>query len=162
MRIIAIDPGYERLGIAVLQKEIREKETLLHSECFQTDKALPHSERLARIGKRITEVIAEFKPDALAAETLFLSTNQKTAMHVAEARGVILYEASKNKLDVHEYTPLQIKVAVTGYGKSDKAQVTAMTERLIRMEKKKRHDDEYDAIAVGLTCFASLRPPVTM
>jgi crossover junction endodeoxyribonuclease RuvC len=157
MRIISIDPGYERLGIAIIEKLPRSKESLLYSDCFKTDSKLPHCERLNLIGSEISRVIGEFKPEALSLEDLFFSTNTKTAMTVAEARGVILYEAAKNNLKVFEYGPGQIKVAVTGYGKSDKEAVIAMVDRLIKIDKKIKHDDEYDAIAVGLTCFATER-----
>jgi crossover junction endodeoxyribonuclease RuvC len=155
MRIIAIDPGYERLGIAIVEKKPREKEVLLYSDCFKTDKKLAHSERLGLIGAEIERMIGEFEPESLALETLFFSTNTKTAISVAEARGVILYSAAKHGLPVYEYGPGQIKVAVTGYGKSDKEQIIAMIPRLVRIEKTIKHDDEYDAIAVGLTCFAT-------
>lgn len=157
MKILAVDPGYERLGIAILEKKRGGKETLLYSECFRTAKDQPHATRLAGIGTRVANIISEYTPEALAIETLFITTNQKTAMYVSEARGVMLYEAARAKLTVYEYTPLQIKVAVTGYGKSDKKQVMFMTEKLIAMPPKKRLDDEYDAIAVGLTCFASIK-----
>ncbi|HVU06488.1 MAG TPA: crossover junction endodeoxyribonuclease RuvC [Candidatus Paceibacterota bacterium] len=157
MRILAIDPGYERLGIAVIEKNPRQKETLVYSDCFKTDKKLPHNERLGLIGAEIGRIIADFEPKALAIETLFFSTNAKTAIAVAEARGVILYEAAKRGLAVYEYGPGQIKAAVTGHGQSDKEQIIAMIPRLIRVEKTIRHDDEYDAIAVGLTCFACER-----
>ncbi len=155
MRIIAIDPGYQRLGIAVLEKLPRQKETLLYSACVQTPKTLPHAERLLRIASEVRKVIDEFGPQALAIETLFLGSNQKTVMPVAEARGAILVEAARAGLSVYEYTPLQIKIAVTGYGRSDKKQVTEMVKRLIALPAGKRLDDEYDAIAVGLTCLAS-------
>ncbi len=154
MRLISIDPGYERLGIAIIEKNPKEKEKLLYSDCFRTEKKLPHHERLGLIGNEIGRVISEFKPEALCLENLFFSTNQKTAITVAEARGVILYEAAKNDLKVFEYGPGQIKVAVTGYGKSDKNQIIAMIPRLIKINKEIKYDDEYDAIAVGLTCFA--------
>ncbi len=157
MRIISIDPGYERLGIAVIEKNPRTKEILLYSDCFKTDPKLPHCERLNLIGTEISRVISEFKPSALSLEDLFFTNNAKTAITVAEARGVILYEAAKNGLKVFEYGPGQIKVAVTGYGKSDKDAVIAMVNRLIQIDKKIKHDDEYDAIAVGLTCFATER-----
>ena len=156
MKIIAIDPGYERLGIAIVEKQ-NGKETALFSTCATTDKNLPHSERLAAIGEAVQDAIRKWKPGALAIETLFLFSNQKTAMKVAEARGVILYEAASAGLPVFEYTPLQIKIAVTGYGRSDKRQVTEMVHKLLLLPPKKRLDDEYDALAIGLTCLATLR-----
>ncbi len=171
MRIIAIDPGYERLGIAVVEKLPRQKEMLLYSTCIRTPKTLPHSARLLKIAGKVREVIREYEPEGFAIETLFFATNHKTVMPVAEARGAVLVEAARAGLPVYEYTPLQIKMAVTGYGKSDKTQVTEMVKKLIAMPSEKslpledsgtpftkgriRLDDEYDAIAVGLTCLAS-------
>jgi len=105
MIILAIDPGYERLGIAVLEKLPRQKEILLHSECFKTSAKIPHHERLTLIGNKIKEIVKKFSPEILATEKLFFSKNQKTALLVAEARGVILYAASSSGLDVFEYTP---------------------------------------------------------
>ncbi|HVT75144.1 MAG TPA: crossover junction endodeoxyribonuclease RuvC [Candidatus Paceibacterota bacterium] len=157
MRILAIDPGYERLGIAVIEKNPREKEILVYSDCFKTDKRLPHAERLGLISAEIERVTAESKPGGLAIETLFFSTNAKTAISVAEARGAILAVAARAGLSIYEYGPGQIKAAVTGHGQSDKDQIIAMIPRLIRVDKDIKHDDEYDAIAVGLTCFATER-----
>ena len=156
MKIIAIDPGYERVGIAVLEKGTG-KEELLFSECFKTLASESAEERLVQIGHEIESLIKKYKPEALAIENLFFKNNAKTAMKVSEARGVMLYEAAKNNLKVLEFTPLQIKVAVTGYGKSDKEQVTEMVKRLIKITEPIIYDDEYDAIAVGLTFFASHR-----
>jgi len=153
MRIIAIDPGYERLGIAIMEKETG-KEKLVFSECFITSIKEKHENRLKFIGIEIERVIEKYQPEAMGIETLFFKTNAKTAMKVSEARGIMLYEAAKNNLKVLEFTPLQIKVAVTGYGKSDKDQVTAMVKRLIKITEPIKYDDEYDAIAVGLTFFA--------
>lgn len=155
MIILGIDPGYERLGIAVLSKENdNQKEIVLFSECFKTEKKLPHHKRLFLIGKEINSVIKKYSPEKLAIETLFFNSNQMTAMKVAEARGVILYEASRSGLNIFEYTPLQIKIAVTGYGRSDKKQMIDMLNKLILIKKPIKHDDEYDAIASAITCFA--------
>ena len=154
MRVLAIDPGYERLGIAIVEKQ-NKKDVLVHSECFRTSAKLPHPERLRNIGNRLIEVIHEFETDSLSIETLFFTNNQKTAMRVAEARGVILYTAASHNLKIFEYTPLQIKIAVTSYGKSDKQQMMAMIPKLIKINKEIEFDDEYDAIACGITCLAS-------
>ena len=155
MCILAIDPGYERLGIAVVEKLQKQNEVLLYSACVRTLKTLPHAERLLKIASEVRKVIDEFEPNALAIETLFFATNHKTVMPVAEARGAVLVEAARAGLTVFEYTPLQIKIAVTGYGRSEKHQVTEMVKKLIMLPHGKRLDDEYDAIAVGLTCLAS-------
>lgn len=156
MRIISIDPGYERLGIAVLEKD--RKETLLFSECFKTKAALPFVERLELVGREVARVITEFSPEGLAIENLFIETNQKTAMRVAEVRGAILYQARLLGLDIYEYTPLQIKVSTTGYGKATKEQVSLMVKKLVSGAENTKQDDEMDAIAIGLTHFAYYRP----
>jgi len=156
MRILGIDPGYERLGIAIVEKKDN-KEILIHSECFQTSSKLPFNERLFLLGERVAEVIKKWGPDTFAIETLMFNTNQKTVMNVAEARGVVMYEAARGGLKIYEYTPLQIKIAMTGYGRSDKTQVTEMTKRLIKIDRPDAKDDEYDAIACALTCLASYR-----
>ena len=161
MRIISIDPGYERLGVAIIEKsnqpfdKAQSKEILIFSDCLKTSPKISHEERLKIIGTEVGKLIAKYKPEAMAIETLFFKANAKTAMKVSEARGVMLYEAAKSGLAVVEFTPLQIKVAVTGYGKSEKEQVTTMVKRLITIPKELKYDDEYDAIAVGLTYFAT-------
>lgn len=153
MKILGIDPGIERVGIAVIEKTTG-KEQYLFSECFKTSSKLSHYERLTLIGKEISEVIIKYSPDALAIEKLFFETNTKTAMSVAEARGMMLYVCSLANLSIFEYTPLEIKVAVTGYGKSDKSAIMHMVPRLIKLPDQKMIDDEVDAIAIALTCFA--------
>ncbi len=154
MKVIGIDPGYERLGIAILEKE-NNKDILIHSECFQTDKKEDHSKRLFAIYKKLKEVIEEFKPDTGALETLFFANNQKTALKVAEVRGVILAVFENYNLNIQEFSPGAIKIGVTGYGKSDKTAVTKMIPLLVKIDKKIKFDDEFDAIAVGITCLNS-------
>jgi crossover junction endodeoxyribonuclease RuvC len=154
MRILAIDPGFERMGIAVLEKNAG-KESLLYSACFKTSTKFPFEKRLMFIGGEVGRIVETYKPVALAIETLFFNSNQKTAMRVAEARGVIIYEAVSRGLLICEYTPLQVKTAVAGYGKADKNQVASMAEKLLGIEAAARHDDETDAIALGITCLAS-------
>jgi crossover junction endodeoxyribonuclease RuvC len=154
MKIISIDPGYERLGLAIIEKEKNQKEVLLFSECFKTSAKLPHHERLALIGDRIKEVIKKWKPEQLATEKLFFAGNQKTALLVSEARGVILYTGSSLGLEIFEYRPNEIKIAITGYGSAEKKQIMDMTRKLIKIDSKTNSDDELDAIAIGLTHFA--------
>jgi crossover junction endodeoxyribonuclease RuvC len=149
--IISIDPGYGRMGIAILKTKGSDQK-LIYSECFETEAKLPHPLRLFNLGNRIEEMIKEFSPNQLAIETLLWSKNKKTALLVAEARGVVLAIAAKNNLKIREFNPNQIKLAVTGYGKSDKNQVINMINRLLKIKEKKRYDDEYDAIAVAITC----------
>jgi crossover junction endodeoxyribonuclease RuvC len=154
MRILAIDPGYERLGIAIIEKEVRGKETLLYSDCFKTSSKLPHAERLKLIMQEISHVITTYSPERMAIETLFFSTNQKTALLVAEARGVIIATGAAAELGIYEFNPNSIKLAVTGSGASDKDQIIKMIPLLVKIQKEIKHDDEYDAIACGLTYFA--------
>ncbi len=165
MRILGIDPGYERLGVAILEKSTAErKEKVIFSECFKTSAKFDFSERLLLLGSEVRDVIKKYKPEVLSIETLFLTTNQKTVMHVAEARGVVMYEAARAGLQIFEATPLQIKVATTGYGRADKSQIIKMVHMLVDIPKKKNppkdgqaSDDELDAIAIALTAFANLR-----
>ena len=155
MRVLALDPGYERLGIAVLEKETGGKERLIFSECFQTPKTSQFIDRLHAVGVELRKIIKEYSPQAVAIESLFFTNNQKTAMHVAEVRGVIMYEAMNHKLQFAEYTPGQIKNAVTGDGRADKKQIFSMVTKLVKIDKKVAFDDEYDAIAIGITFLAS-------
>lgn len=156
MTILSIDPGYERIGIAVIEKN-GGKEKLIYSDCFKTSAKLQFPERLKMIGKEVERVIKKYKPKMLAIEKLYFNSNQKTAMQVAEVRGTLLYLGTSLGLNMYEYTPLQVKIAVTGNGRSDKKQVISMVKNLISIDKDIKHDDEFDAIAVGLTCFASER-----
>lgn len=150
MKVMGIDPGYDRLGIAIIEKAGNRKETVLYSACFTTD---PHDSihvRLHGIGKEVSRIIEEYKPDRLAIETLFISKNQKTAMRVAEARGIIIYQATERNIPVLELGPMEIKVAITGDGSSDKERMIKMVGLLVKLPARKRLDDEYDAIAVAL------------
>jgi crossover junction endodeoxyribonuclease RuvC len=154
MRILAIDPGFERVGMAIIEKTAFGKDVLIYSSCFKTSAQIPFPERLKNIGTEVEKIIKKYKPEALAIEKLYFTTNQKTAMGVSEARGAILYVASKNGLCIYEYTPPQIKVAVTGYGKASKEMIMSMVPKLIDINMKINSDDELDAIAIGLTCLA--------
>jgi len=154
MKILAIDPGFERIGIAIIEKTLLKKDILIYSECFKTSAKIPFPERLRNIGLELEKIIKKYKPKVLAIEKLYFTTNQKTVMGVSEARGVMVYTAAKNNLTVYEYTPPQIKVAVTGYGKASKENVMSMVPKLIDINKDIKSDDELDAIAIGLTCLA--------
>lgn len=157
MKILAIDPGFERVGVAILKKGENHKHTLLHSCCFKTSSKLPFNERLVLIGNQIEDLIKKYEPNILAIEKLYFADNKKTAMGVSEARGVIIYCGKNNGLLVCEYTPLEIKTAITGYGRADKSMIQKMIYKLIEIGADKKGDDELDAIAIGLTCFAYKR-----
>ena len=151
MKILGIDPGYDRVGIAVIDNGV-----LIYSDCFTTSPKDDFHKRLGEIGQKINFIIKKYSPDVMALESLFITKNQKTAMKVAEARGVISYEACLKNIKIYEYSPPQIKVAITGHGGSDKAQIIKMIPLLLRIKAKKALDDEYDAIAVALTCEAHI------
>jgi crossover junction endodeoxyribonuclease RuvC len=157
MRILGIDPGYERLGVAVLEKDRHGKEAVVFSECFKTSAKLEFAERLHLIGIEVNKIIGKYQPEVLAIETLFLNTNHKTVMQVAEARGVVIYEATCAGLKVFEASPPQIKIAVTGQGRASKEQIIKMVKILVKIDNSKKSDDELDAIAIALTAFAHLK-----
>ena len=153
-RILGIDPGFDRIGVAVLEAEM-----VLFSNCIETNRKLLHAERLLEIGEGVRKVIKKWKPMTLAIESQFFNQNITNALKVSEARGVIIYEAARAGLQIYEYSPQAIKIAVTGYGKADKTQVENMVEKLVKIpsSKSKKLDDELDAIAVCITCLASQR-----
>jgi crossover junction endodeoxyribonuclease RuvC len=152
MRILAIDPGYDRLGMAILEGNAS-RPVLVWSDCVQPEKGVA-STRLAHVSRAVTDAITMYAPDVVAIETLFFSINKKTAIGVAEARGAILTAAGLASLSVVEYSPQQIKSAVTGDGRADKIAVARMIPLLLTLPKKKRLDDELDAIAIGITALA--------
>jgi crossover junction endodeoxyribonuclease RuvC len=153
MKVLAIDPGYDRLGVAIMEY-VDGKEHLIFSACVLTDKKSELPDRLYTVGLAVSELITNYQPDTVAIETLFFNKNIKTAIGVAQARGIILYLAKQAGCTVHEFGPQEIKVAVTGYGNSDKAAVFDMVTRLVPNAPRNALDDEYDAIAVGITCLA--------
>ncbi len=156
MRALGIDPGYDRLGVAIIEK-IDGHETVLFSRCIMTDKKASIPERLLSAGNELTTIIETYQPNLLGIETIFFNKNVKTAIGVAEARGMVLYIAKQAGCDVCELSPQQVKIAVTGYGNSDKQAVWEMVKRLIRKVPEKALDDEYDAIAVGVAALAHTR-----
>jgi crossover junction endodeoxyribonuclease RuvC len=156
MRVLGIDPGYGRCGVAVVEKSTG-VESLLYSNCIETEVTLSFSERMREVANGVLGLISSYSPDVIAIEEVYFSKNQKTVLHVAEIRGMLLYLAVSNHIPVEEYNPLRIKVAMTGYGKATKDQVIQMIERLVKPEKTITHDDEYDAIAVALTHIAETR-----
>lgn len=155
MRILAIDPGYDRIGAAIVEGNAS-KPKLVFSDCLITKRSMNHSERLLMIRKFIKNIISNYEPSNLAIESLFFSVNQKTALKVAEARGVIISEAAANTIATLELSPNEVKAAVTGYGRSDKKAVSNMVKRLLGVDKKAL-DDEYDAMAIGITALAVSR-----
>jgi len=155
MKVLAIDPGYDRVGVAILEQDQKTRqEILLYSSCIETNIKDDLSSRILQIGTEIETLIGNHQPDAVAIENLFFNKNIKTAIGVAQAKGAIIYLAKKHNCLVFEFGPQEIKIAITGYGKSDKKAIFSMIKRLVKDVPENALDDEYDAIAVGITCLA--------
>ncbi len=149
MKIIGIDPGFDRNGVAVVERT-GAKDILIYSFLIQTDRKMEMSERLASLFTQFEQILKDYKPDLLIMEQLFLSKNAKTVIGVAEARGVILAAAGRANIPTKEIGPLQVKQAITGYGKAEKSAVAMMVSKLIALPDRKIIDDEIDAIAIAL------------
>ncbi len=152
MKILAIDPGYDRLGVAIVEGD-PSRPTVVMSDCVLPPKGARET-RLARVYEAVADAIKEHSPDALAIETLFFSTNVRTALGVAEARGAVLAAAGSAKIPIIECSPQQVKLAVTGHGSADKKAIARMIPHLVSLSKKKRLDDELDAIAIAIAALA--------
>lgn len=152
MRILGIDPGYATIGFSVLEVQ-RGEYSLVQFGTITTSADVEFSHRLLTIYQDMNRLIDTFSPDVMAIEELFWGHNVTTGIGVSHGRGVILLSAAKRDLPVYEYTPMQIKQAVVGYGNATKLQVMDMTKRLLKMKKVARPDDAADAIAVAL-CHA--------
>ncbi|MFT5280787.1 MAG: crossover junction endodeoxyribonuclease RuvC [Flavobacteriaceae bacterium] len=155
--ICGIDPGYDRIGVAIISGN-KKKPEVVFSTCIETVKEESLPERLLFLGISLKNILLKYKPDIVAIEDLFLFKNHKTVMGVSQARGVLLYQSLLLGIPCVEYTPLQIKSAVCGYGRADKKQVQEMVTILTGKQKEKGvHDDEFDAIAIALTAQAIIK-----
>ena len=152
MRILGIDPGFATIGFGLVEADRGQ----VHMETYgaiTTPVGLSLSRRLYQIGTDMEDLIGQLKPDVISIEELFFNTNITTGIAVAHGRGVILYAAEKCGIPLYEYTPSQVKLAVTGYGKAEKRQVMDMTKRLLKLKAVPRPDDAADALALAL-CYA--------
>lgn len=152
MRILGIDPGIATVGFGVVDSE-RGKQKLVSCGVITTPPGIPLSSRLDRIALDLDELIATFHPDDVAVEELFFNTNTTTGIAVAHGRGVILLSLYRAGLYIYEYTPLQVKQAVVGYGRAEKRQVIDMVRRILNMRTAPKPDDAADALAIAL-CHA--------
>lgn len=152
MRILGIDPGYAIVGFGLIEAE-RGRAQMITYGAITTPAGLPLSRRLLQISSDMEELIGQLKPDVISIEELFFNTNLTTGIAVAHGRGVILCAAEKCGIPLYEYTPGQVKMAVTGYGKAEKRQVMDMTRRLLKLNSIPRPDDAADALALAL-CHA--------
>ena len=149
MIILGIDPGVATIGFGVIEAS-RQKNTLIQYGTITTPPGIPLSSRLLQISNDMEELIHTFHPDEMAIEELFFNTNITTGIAVAHGRGVILLSAEKLGVPIFEYTPMQVKQAVVGFGKAEKKQVMLMTQRLLHMKKLPRPDDAADALAIAI------------
>ena len=156
MRILGIDPGTGILGFGVIDVNAKGKAVLVDAGVIRTPVKEDDAVRLETIFDELTEVITSTEPQVMAVEKLFFAQNVTTAMTVAQARGVVLLCGKQHKLDIYEYTPLQIKQALTGYGRADKKQIQEMVRVILGLKDVPRPDDCADAIAAALTCAQSM------
>ena len=151
MIILGIDPGTATTGYGAITTTKRKGEYLLKDfGVIATKSTLSDAERLLILGKDIEHLIKTLKPAAIGVEKLFFTSNQKTAMTVSQARGVILYLAQKNKIPIFEFTPLQVKNYICGYGKADKKQVQYIVQKTFKLKSPPKPDDAADALAIAL------------
>lgn len=149
MRILGIDPGVATIGFGLVEAQ-RSAVRLVQYGVITTPAGLPLSVRLHQISQDMSQLLEQLKPEEAAVEELFFSKNITTGIAVAHGRGVILLELERAGVPVYEYTPMQVKQAVAGYGGADKRQVMLMTQRLLRMQSVPRPDDAADALAIAI------------
>ncbi|MBP1572480.1 MAG: crossover junction endodeoxyribonuclease RuvC [Oscillospiraceae bacterium] len=150
MRIIGIDPGYAIIGFGVVEYTGRVFETVGFG-AITTPADVPFNQRLRMIYDDMCQVLDKYKPDQMGIEKLFFNTNETTAIAVAQARGVTLLPAIQRGIEICEYTPLQVKMSITGYGRAEKKQVQEMTRQILRLSHVPKPDDTADALALAIT-----------
>jgi crossover junction endodeoxyribonuclease RuvC len=155
-RILGIDPGYGRMGWAIIDVD-RSVCTRIASGCFSTPAAETPAQRVVYLFERLSVVVKKHQPTEAAMEKLFFQKNVTTAIGVGQARGMALLVFGQNKLTVHEFTPSDVKLATTGYGRADKRQMGQMVKILLKLPSIPTSDDEADALAIAL-CAAAHRP----
>ncbi len=156
MIILGIDPGTATTGYGLVEDE-GGKLKVIDYGCIYTNKLLSMPDRLDLIAKDLKKIIKKYKPQAMAVEDLFFFKNAKTAITVGQARGVILFMGKNQKLKIFEYTPLQVKQAVVGYGRADKNQIQQMVKAILNLKDIPRPDDAADALAVAICCANSMK-----
>jgi len=154
MIILGIDPGTAMIGYGLIKQN--EKMDLIDYGCIRTSASLTTAERLKELSNQLDDLIRRYKPDMVAVEDIFFFKNLKTAIKVSQARGVILLTAAKLNIPVFEYTPLQVKQAITSYGRAEKIQVQKMVKTLLNLKEIPKPDDASDALAVAICCDNSV------
>ena len=159
MLILGIDPGTARIGIGLIRYE-NKKISLEGYGCIETKPDLSDEERLLRLYNELDKLIKKQKTDLVAIEKIFFFKNQKTVVGVSQARGVILLAAAKNKKKIMEFTPLQIKQALTGYGRAEKKQIQQMVKAFLGLKEIPKPDDAADALAAAICCAHFCPAPI--
>ncbi|MBP7876294.1 crossover junction endodeoxyribonuclease RuvC [Candidatus Woesebacteria bacterium] len=154
--LMGIDPGYDRIGWAICENNGAKLRSLGYG-CIRTNSKETQLQRYQQLAVELGQILDQYHPDAAVVESLFFATNQKTAIAVAQARGIILAQLFQHQVAIHQYTPLQIKQATTGYGSADKASVEKMVRLQIELPSTKIIDDTIDALAMVITLQARLR-----
>lgn len=157
MRILGIDPGTGILGFGVIDVDEKRKFTFVDAGVITTPAHTPLTDRLVEIYDELKTIIKESKPDLMSIEKIFFAQNVTTAISVSHARGVAMLTGAKAKLEIHEYTPLQIKQAVTGYGRADKKQMQEMVKVILSLSEIPKPDDAADALAAAICCAMTVR-----
>ena len=156
MRVLGIDPGTAIVGYSIIDYQ-NNKIQLIDYGCIYTNKEDSLSLRLEQVYLRVESLINLYKPDHMAIEELFFFKNQKTIISVAQARGVIILKAQLSGLDIYNYTPLQVKTGITGYGRANKKQVQEMTKIILKLNEIPKPDDAADAIAIAINHINTIR-----
>jgi len=153
---MGIDPGFAITGYGIIEKT-RDKNKIIDYGIIQTSSNEQFCNRIKTNHEELNKLIKKFKPDIFAIEELFFAQNTKTAINVAQSRGVLILTAIQNNLEIYEFTPLQIKQAMTGYGRATKKQIQEMTKLFLNLKKIPKPDDAADALAVAITCSSSYK-----
>lgn len=152
MRILGIDPGTALMGYGIIEGQ-GSREWALDYGALKTSAEMLPEKRLQRLYVGVVDLVLAYKPDVIAVEELFFGRNVTTAIHVGQARGIVLLAAADNGIPVREFTPMQVKMAVTGYGRADKQQVQAMVRTLLGLREAPKPDDVADALAVAIAAL---------
>lgn len=147
--ILAVDPGYSRLGYAVVRTNSREKE-FVEAGLIETNSKTNWDERVLKIGKELERIFTKYKPDVFIIESIFFAANQKTALKVAEIKGIAIYIAAKNNVPTEEISPREMKLAFAGHGLADKRQLEKIVKLELKVPENVKIDDVFDALALGL------------
>ena len=162
MIIIGIDPGLANTGYGVIKKGKKNGKgsfLCLGYGLIKTLPSFPQGERLKKIHEELTFLLEKYQPEVLAVENIYFFKNQKTAMPVSQAKGVILFTAANKKIPIYEFTPLQVKKRLTGYGRADKKEVLKETQKILKLKEVPKPDDVGDALAIAICCAKILKKP---